>query len=608
MAAMMAPPSSQKRKAVLDGVTGPTKRARHTTRDMDEDYVENDDTPMDDHSTPESSALSEPWTEEPSIAETAATSTSKRPKIYPCDFSGCDKMFDRQSRVQIHMRSHTNERPFVCEEDDCGKTFRRAEHLERHRIDRHTDDRDYICPYPMGTAEDGPAIVCGKAFSTATRLKRHVAAHEAKSEMTCTEVGCGKVFRKLETLQRHIKADHLHEKPFRCTEEVGEQGEECGQEFSKADSLKTHVAREHSGMRYFCEICPTAIATAPLSNAMETTDETTPGSQEQDRVGYPTYALLQSHITLAHPPTCPHASCNGKPFPSNRALKAHLEIEHSSLTSRQTHLCDWPGCGRGFTKAGNLKVHYQSVHLKARDFVCGGFDPLAYKGAQGLKGVEGWNGEGCGSQFGTKANLEDHIRTQHLGLPGKIKPCRIRKAQAKAASAAATSSRAVEVGETATTRVKKGDSEAMSMLTGHGYDVLPNRAIACLVPGCAQRFGNEWHLAEHLELGHGWFVDDVSDALAERAATQGGDFWIGGHGPGGEGQEEDELRRGLVAALGDGREGDEVRSKLGAEGGGMQGYGEMREALPVGADGSFAGSVIARGRADVAVDPVLAEV
>ncbi|EMC94901.1 hypothetical protein BAUCODRAFT_141066 [Baudoinia panamericana UAMH 10762] len=446
-----------------------------------------------------------------SVPETTMTSKSgsRRAKKLHCEVPGCGKAFDRQARLDIHMRSHTGERPYVCEEDGCGKTFLRNEHLKRHMDDKHSDERKYICSYITGTDDDRRDVLCGKSFTTATRLRRHAAAHEAKEETKCSEPGCGKVFRKQETLQRHIKLDHLGEKAFKCTNvEMAETGElvSCDFVFSNSKQLRNHVAREHSGLRYFCDICSPDAMDADHKGGLD--EEMVDLMSLHAPVGFATYAELQHHLKTAHPPSCPEC---GKDCESNRALKAHIDIEHTVLSTRQTHMCTWPGCTRGFTKAGNLKVHMQNVHTKTRNFVCGEFD------LTGNPKVEGWDGEGCGSAFGTKANLEDHVRTRHMGLKGKIRPSRLLKKEAKEMSSSQTPS---TLDEAIT------PDPAVSMLTGYGYEQL--RPVACLIQSCQQRFVREYDLAEHLELTHGWQVDDVNDRLAEKEAMESGRFWIGG--------------------------------------------------------------------------------
>ena len=91
----------------------------------------------------------------------------------------------------------------------------------------------------------------------------------------------------------------------------------------------------------------------------------------------------------------------------------------------------------------------------------------------------------------------------------------------------------------------------LAMITGHGYDALPNRAIACLVKGCQHRFATDHHLCEHLEMTHGWQIDDINDRITERNALAGGDFWVGGAENMDDPYDEQEeiLRRSLTAAL-----------------------------------------------------------
>jgi general transcription factor IIIA len=436
-----------------------------------------------------------------------------------CTYEECGKAFDRPIRLQMHIRSHTNERPFQCTEEGCDKSFLRNEHLKAHIKAKHNNERGYVCTYQVHNIETREDEECGKGFHTATRLRRHVAMHEEKEQTRCQE--CGKEFRKQETLQRHIKSVHLNEKAFRCTHvESDAMNEECGQTFSNPRQLKAHQARNHSGARYFCQIC---VPDEVEENVMDEADDNM--SLASPQVGFPSYTELQAHIKLVHPPTC--GTC-GKACETNRALLAHMDIEHSSLTDRQRFECTEPGCGRKFTKAGNMKVHIQTVHAKTKKFVCGEFDLTK------SKKVEGWQGTGCGYSFGTKANLEEHVRTQHLNLPGTTRP------NQKNASQSHSRLQPAALKET---------NEAASLLTGYGYE--KDRPIACLEAGCPQRFMRNFDLETHMDLFHQWIIDDIDEAVREREAREGGKFWIGG----GEdledleAEEDREFRRLLVEGL-----------------------------------------------------------
>jgi general transcription factor IIIA len=518
--------SCRRRSSVVTTVSAiPISYAgRHTDIDI-ADGMWNARSPDEDVATPTiestSSSQNSPTATEraESVAESSVTSasSSKRPKNYVCSYEECGKAFDRPIRLQMHIRSHTNERPFPCTEEGCDKSFLRNEHLKAHIKAKHNDDRGYVCTYKMHNVESGVEEECGKGFHTATRLRRHIAMHEEKEQTRCQD--CGKEFRKQETLQRHIKSVHLNEKAFRCTHvEAGTMDEECGQSFSNPRQLKAHEARSHSGARYFCHIC---VPAGVDDSMMDEADDSM--SLQNPQVGFQSYADLQTHIKLVHPPTC--STC-GKACETNRALMAHMDIEHSSLTDRQRFECTEPGCGRKFTKAGNMKVHIQTVHAKTKKFICGEFDLTK------SRKVEGWQGQGCGYSFGTKANLEEHVRTQHLNMPGTTRPNQKNTSQSNS--------------RLQSPALNKIDDTAASLLTGYGYE--KDRPIACLEPNCPQRFMRNFDLETHMDMVHQWIIDDIDEAVREREAREGGKFWIGG-GEDIEAEEDREFRRLLVEGL-----------------------------------------------------------
>jgi hypothetical protein len=307
--------------------------------------------------------------------------------------------------------------------------------LKQHVKGSHTQERQYSCP------EEG----CGKAFVTATRLRRHAAVHEGAERFRCAD--CGRSFRKHQTLQRHVRTDHLGGPAYPCTRDG------CSSAgFDTAAALKRHVEREHGELRFWCDECA--------------------GEEEEGeggRVGFTTMALLQAHMRHEHV-NCMFCDvrCGGQ-----WQLEQHIEMYHSGTTveDRKTIPCSWPGCPKTFTRKNNLNMHVKTAHEGFR-FLCGKVDTF------GTEDIADWNWieEGCGEGFISKLKLEEHIRFVHLGKR-RPKPLAIRSVPL--------------------------DDPADSVEGLFGAATEAKRNIPCSAQGCLARFIRYHDLNLHLKSGHG---------------------------------------------------------------------------------------------------------
>ncbi|XP_031232385.1 myoneurin isoform X3 [Mastomys coucha] len=188
----------------------------------------------------------------------------------------------------------------------CGKAFSEASSLRRHmRI--HKGVKPYVCH------------LCGKAFTQCNQLKTHVRTHTGERPYKCEL--CDKGFAQKCQLVFHSRMHHGEEKPYKC--------DVCNLQFATSSNLKIH-ARKHSGEKpYVCDRCGQRFAQA---------------------------STLTYHVrrhTGEKPYVCD--TC-GKAFAVSSSLITHSR-KH---TGERPFICEL--CGNSYTDIKNLKKHKTKVH------------------------------------------------------------------------------------------------------------------------------------------------------------------------------------------------------------------------------------------------------
>ncbi|ERE75552.1 zinc finger protein [Cricetulus griseus] len=134
-------------------------------------------------------------------------------KDMPFTCETCGKSFKRSMSLKVHSLQHSGEKPFRCEVSSascclstgspwwahphhqgwggrewCGKDFNMKQYFDEH-MKTHTGEKPYICE------------ICGKSFTSRPNMKRHRRTHTGEKPYPCDV--CGQRFRFSNMLKAH---------------------------------------------------------------------------------------------------------------------------------------------------------------------------------------------------------------------------------------------------------------------------------------------------------------------------------------------------------------------------------------------------------------------
>lgn len=170
----------------------------------------------------------------------------KRPKrpLYVCD--KCTKEYHTKREIAHHMRHRHITREFVCTEKNCGQKFSLLR-AYRHHVSKHTLTK-WICEYCAKSFNTKYKLTlhlrshtnvrpfkcsqCTASFKQQTDLNTHLRSiHSNDRPFTCTD--CGLSFKIPNSLRSHRKRMHNHKGMLTCSE--------CHKRLMCNSELKDHM-------------------------------------------------------------------------------------------------------------------------------------------------------------------------------------------------------------------------------------------------------------------------------------------------------------------------------------------------------------------------------
>ncbi|KAM9527421.1 sal-like protein 4 isoform 2-T2 [Guaruba guarouba] len=270
----------------------------------------------------------------PNISVSESKPNAEEPFFkHKCKF--CGKVFGNDSALQIHLRSHTGERPYKC--NICGNRFTTKGNLKVH-FQRHKDKYPHIKmnPYPVPEHLDNVPTSTGIPYGMSVPLDESNLIVDSKPLLTAlptsAAAGAPQTISNLAGIKESLPgtfSSDLQSRPSPESEGGSSSSGVVGHESGTEQSLSSPQATCSVSIFHVSGSNEQGSETSKLQQLVENIDKSTADPNE----------CLICHRVL---------SC-----------QSSLKMHYRTHTGERPFKCKI--CGRAFSTKGNLKTHY-GVH------------------------------------------------------------------------------------------------------------------------------------------------------------------------------------------------------------------------------------------------------